>query len=75
MTKEESWNKWRGRFLLFMTEAWACRKAEPSTLGLLADNHLLTAQRLHDAIFDSLRAGMVPAPVSPPPAQPARKAV
>ncbi len=54
MTKEESWNRWRGRFLLFMTEAWACRKAEPSALGLLCDQHLVTAQRLHDAIFETI---------------------
>ena len=39
MTEDEFFSKYRGRFLLFLTEAWACRARPPTELGMLLDGH------------------------------------
>lgn len=39
MDEEAFVQKYRGRFLLFLTEAWSCRSRPPSELGMLLDGH------------------------------------
>ena len=64
MTREEFMQKYRGRFLLFLTEAWAVRKEAPSSLGLVMDGHAQELRRLLAEIYDDL----APAPGKPVPA-------
>ena len=54
MTREEFRTRFRGRLLLLITEAWVCRREEPSAMGLLLDRHHLDCRRLLDEIYDTL---------------------
>lgn len=54
MTKDEFARKFRGRMLLFLTEAWACRKDAPSALGMTLDQHTLSLRGLMDEMYDTL---------------------
>ncbi len=60
MTKEEFKSKFRGRHLLFLTDAWACRKAGPAELGLLMDLHAIQLKQLLDEMFDALVPDPIP---------------
>lgn len=51
MTEDEFLNKYRGRFLLFITEAWACRSRPPSELGLTLELHHRQLEVLLKDIF------------------------
>ena len=54
MTRDEFFTKFRGRMLVFLTEAWACRKESPSAMGLLMDQHRYELQRLMGEIYEAL---------------------
>ena len=54
MTLEQFKARYRGRMLLHLTEAWACRKAAPSDLGFLVDQHSAQLDRLLEAMFKDL---------------------
>lgn len=60
-SREDYRQKFRGRFLLFLTEAWAVRKEAPSALGLTMDAHALALKQLMDEVYDYL---IPPAPPS-----------
>lgn len=51
-TREEFVAEFRGPLLLLLAEAWACRKASPSELGLLMDQHALAIRRLQTRMYD-----------------------
>ena len=46
MTQEQFIAKFRGRMLLFVSEAWAIRKENTTSLGMLMDGHNIEALRL-----------------------------
>ena len=46
MTREEFFAKYRPRLLVFLTEAWACRREPPSSLGLVIDKHHLDLRHI-----------------------------
>ena len=74
MSKDEFISRFRGKLLLFMTEAWACRKEDPSALGLLIDRHNLDLKRLAGEMYDCLCPPPAPkAPANGAAAQPLRK--
>lgn len=52
MTRDEFFQKYRGRMLLYLTEAWAARKEAPSDLGFLLDKHTRGLRQLLDDIYD-----------------------
>lgn len=54
MTREEFTNKFRGRMLLLMTEAWAVRKESPSALGIVMDAHAVEIKRLLMEMYEAL---------------------
>ncbi len=64
MSKDEFIARFRGRLLLFLTEAWAARKESPSSLGLLLDAHALECKRMLSEMHDAL----CPPPAPKPPA-------
>lgn len=53
MTKDELWAKFRGRFLLFIADAWAARKDMPTAQGLIYDVHLIEGKKLFFDILDA----------------------
>lgn len=70
MTKDEFILRFRGRHLLFLTEAWSSRRETPSELGMLMDQHALELKRLLSEMYDALvpqEAPSPPAPTSKPP--------
>lgn len=69
MTREEFNLKFRGRMLVFLTEAWACRKHAPTELGRLMDEHAVALRQLLGEMWDALQPEMWDAlqPESPPP--------
>ena len=54
MTREEFHRKFCGRFLVFMADAWACRKQDPSSLGMLMDEHARMLRALLNDVYDTL---------------------
>ena len=54
MTESEFIQKFRGRMLMFLMEAWAVRKVIPSDLGMVADQHALEVKRLLSEMYDAL---------------------
>lgn len=62
MSRNEFIQKYRGRMLLFLTEAWAARKAEPSSLGLLLDDHARQLKGLLEEMHDALSPPTPPVP-------------
>lgn len=66
MNEDEFIRKYRGRFLLFLTEAWSCRKMAPSDLGLLVDAHSLTIE----ALLRDIHKKHIAQPVPKPPVKP-----
>jgi len=54
VTKDEYIVKYRGRFLLFLAEAWACRKESPSSMGMVMDNHAMQLRHLLTEIWDDI---------------------
>lgn len=54
MNKDDFVAKFRGRLLLFITEAWAVRKESPQSLGLLMDDHARQLKMLLNEMFDSM---------------------
>lgn len=62
MTKDEFTARFRGRLLLFLAEAWSCRKLDPSALGLLMDQHALELKRLMSEMYDALSPQETPTP-------------
>ncbi len=67
MNEEEFLQKYRGRFLLFLTEAWACRTHKPSELGLLLDHHSRQLEGLLRNIYANHVAAVangVPKPIA-----------
>lgn len=54
MTRDEFIEKYRGRLLLLLTEAWSCRKAQASDLGLLIDTHAFHIKDTLNAIYSDL---------------------
>jgi hypothetical protein len=58
--------QFRGRMLLFVTEAWAIRQEKPSALGQALEEHHLQARRLLREVYTTL----VPTPPAPLPARP-----
>lgn len=61
MTFEQFCAKFQGRFLLHLCEAWAARKADSSSQGMLIDKHANDTKALMREIYDQL---------SPPPPKP-----
>ncbi len=62
ISREEFIARFRGRLLLFLTEAWAARKTAPSDLGRLLDEHHLECRKMLNEQYDAL----VPMPASKP---------
>ena len=54
MTREEFQARFRGRMLVFLMEAWAARKENPSALGQLMDAHALQLKGLLGEMYDAL---------------------
>jgi hypothetical protein len=63
-TKEEFMTKYRGRLLVLLAEAWACRREQPSALGLLMDRHALDCRRMLAEMYDDLAPAEKPAAVT-----------
>jgi hypothetical protein len=61
MTRDQFHEKYRGRMLLFLTEAWAARAAQPSSLGSLIDFHALQLKRLLGEMYEDLQPQPKPA--------------
>ena len=61
MTKQEFNALFRGRMLVLLTEAWACRKADASSLGLLMDDHARKIRVLLDEMYEALTPKPTPA--------------
>lgn len=55
MTQEEFENKFRGRMLLFVTEAWTIRDKKPSELGLILETHHVRAMEMLRQMYATLR--------------------
>ncbi len=58
MTREEFKSKFKGRMLVMLADAWACRKAGATELGFLMDQHTLQLKQLMDDMY----AALVPDP-------------
>ena len=54
LTREQFFLKFQGRMLLHLTEAWTARKAPPSSLGLLMDDHARQCRVLLGEMYDAL---------------------
>ncbi len=54
MTRDEFHRRFQGRMLVLLTEAWACRKSQPSELGMLMDNHARQLRELRNEMYDAL---------------------
>ena len=65
MTQEQFIAKFRGRMLLFVSEAWAIRKENTTSLGMLMDGHNIEALRLMNEMYESLTAKTLAAPAKP----------
>ncbi len=59
LSKEEFKSKFKGRMLVMLADAWACRKAGATELGFLMDQHTLQLKQLMDDMY----AALVPDPV------------
>ena len=70
LTRDQFNAKFQGRMLVFLTEAWTARKATPSELGLLMDNHARQLRLLLGEMYEAL----APVPVPPANGQPAATA-
>lgn len=57
LTREEFILRFRGRLLVFMSEAWAVRRENPSALGLVLDKHSMDAKELLAEIYEALVPG------------------
>ncbi len=62
VTKDDFIARFRGRHLLFLVEAWACRKEDPTSLGILMDRHALDCKRLLGEMYDTLCPPLAPKP-------------
>lgn len=76
MTRDEKRTEFRrrfkGRHLLFLTEAWSIRKLPPSEAGQYMDGHSISLDVLMDAMFEFLVPAELPAkPPAPLPVKPA----
>lgn len=65
LNREEFAARFRGRMLVFLTEAWSSRKASPSELGFLMDAHAITLRQLLGDMWEAM-APEPPAPVARP---------
>lgn len=54
MTKEEFIQRFRGRMLLFVSEAWAIRRVVSSEAASVMDAHHLEMRRLLDEMYDAM---------------------
>lgn len=54
LSREDYIKEFRGRFLLFLTEAWACRNSPPTSLGKLVDEHNVALRKLLNETYDAL---------------------
>lgn len=54
ITREEFQLRFRGRMLVFLTEAWAVRQLQPSQLGLVMDKHARELRGLLNEVYDAL---------------------
>lgn len=54
MTQDEFENKFRGRMLLFVVEAWTVRDKKPSELGLILEGHNVRAMELMRQMYNVL---------------------
>jgi hypothetical protein len=54
VTREEFHARFRGRLLLYLTEAWAVRRSPPSELGSLMDAHVVQLKALLNEMYDVL---------------------
>ncbi len=62
MTRPEFIERFRGRMLLYMTEAWAVRHNPPSELGTKVDAHFHDLGKMLGEMWDCLQN---PQPVKP----------
>lgn len=60
MTKEEFILKFQGRMLVFLTEAWCCRKESPTDMGRLMDDHARLMKQLLRDMYDSIHSQPAP---------------
>ena len=72
MSYEEFELKFRGRFLYFLTDAWAVRKEAPGQVGMVFDNHLKELKRLMVEVHGALKAPAPPPGQNGTGAQPAK---
>lgn len=54
LTREEFNQRFRGRMLLFLAEAWSSRKAAPSELGILMDSHAVSLRQLLGEMWEAM---------------------
>lgn len=73
MTREQFTAKWRGRMLLFLTEAWAARKEKPSELGQLLDQHAQQLKEVLHGMYEDLQPKPEPPKTANGTNQPQRK--
>ncbi len=54
-TWEEFQAQFRGRHLLFLTEAWSVRRESPSAMGLMMDAHALQLKKLLKEMYEAMK--------------------
>lgn len=54
MTRDQFYQQFAGRMLLFVTDAWANRAASPSDMGHRLQSHQLQAKELLRDMYDAL---------------------
>lgn len=65
MNRDEFISRFRGRMLLCLTEAWAVRKAAPSDLGILLEQHNVNCEKLLVEMWSCLQPAQPLAPKAP----------
>src|SRR5436853_5241165 len=58
-TQEDFEQKFRGRMLVLLTEAWSCRKLPPTAVGLLLDDHFRRCKGLLEEMYTFLNQKQV----------------
>jgi len=54
MNREDFVRRFRGRLLVYLVEAWACRKEQPSDLGRLMDEQCVQLKNLLQEMYDAV---------------------